>query len=89
MLELLIALSALEAIVVLAVLALYLLLIWRSLHASARYFAKISFGVRAIETQAGAVGPAVGRINGALERIAPALPGLVERAERLASMRRA
>lgn len=85
MLELLVVLSVLEGVLVLVVLATYLVLVHRSLRSSARYFGKISFGVRAIETQAGAIGPAVAQINRTLEEIAGALPGIAEKAERLAS----
>ncbi len=84
MLQLLVILSALEVVLALAVLAIYLFLIQRSLRASFGYAAKISFGVRAIEVQAGQIGPAVTRLNGTLREIAEALPGIAEKAERAA-----
>ncbi len=84
MLELLIVLSVFEAVLALAVLAIYLALVMRSLRASASLFAKISFGVRAIETQAGRIGPAVTVVNQTLEEINEALPGIARKAERLA-----
>lgn len=81
MLELLIVLSVVEAVGALAVLAIYLLLVLKRLRNSAAYFAKISFGVRAIETQVGHIGPAVTKINATLEEINAALPGLAQKAE--------
>ncbi len=85
MLQLLVVLSVVEGVLALAVLALYLILILVSLRRSVAYAAKISFGVRAIETQVGQVGPAVGRLNGTLEEVVGALPGIAEKAERLAA----
>lgn len=87
MLELMIALTVLEALLALGVLAVYLVLIQASLKRSVGYAAKVSFGVRAIETQVGQLGPAVTRINSTLEEIAAALPGVAEKAERLAERR--
>ena len=87
MLQLLIALTVVEAVLGVGVLALYLTLIYFSLKSSVRYAAKISFGVRAIETQAGQVGPSVTKINSTLEEIAGALPGIAEKAERRAAGR--
>lgn len=84
MLELLIVLTVAEIVLVLVVLATYLALVRQSLRRSAETLAKVGFGVRAIETQAGAIGPSVTRINAALEQIASAAPGLVERVDRLA-----
>ncbi len=84
MLELLVTLTVVEIVLVLVVLAIYLILVLMSLRRSATYFSKVSFGVRAIETQAGAIGPAVTKINQTLEEIAGALPGIAEKAERLA-----
>ena len=85
MLELLVVLTVVEIALFLAVLAIYLVLIQSSLRSSADYFGKISFGVRAIETQVGGIGPAVTHLNQTLEEIAAALPGIAAKAERLAS----
>ncbi len=85
MLELLIALTVVEIVLALGVVAVYLTLVLRSLRSSARLAAKISFGVRAIEAQAGQIGPAVVDLNGSLGAIAEALPGVTGKAERLAS----
>lgn len=84
MLEFLIVVTVAEIVLVLVVLATYLGLVRQSLRRSAQTLAKVGFGVRAIETQAGAIGPSVVRINTALEEIAAAAPGLVERVDRLA-----
>jgi hypothetical protein len=83
-LELLIVLTLVEVAIFLGVLMLYLVLVLRRLRMAANSFSKISFGVRAIETQTGQVGPAVRRINEALGQVAAALPGVAERAERMA-----
>jgi uncharacterized protein YoxC len=83
-LEFLVVLTVAEIVLVLVVLASYLGLIRQSLRRTAKTLAKVGFGVRAIETQAEAIGPAVLRINAALEDVAAAAPGLVERVDRLA-----
>jgi hypothetical protein len=85
MLQLMIVLSTLEVLLALAVLALYLLLVLKSLRNSVRYAAKISFGVRAIETQTGHIGPSVTKLNATLAEVADVLPGIAERAEHVAS----
>lgn len=82
MLQLLVVLSVLEGVLVLAVLATYLFLVERSLRSSVGYAAKISFGVRAIEAQAGQISPSVARLNATLGEIVEALPGIAEKAER-------
>ena len=84
MLQLVIVLTILEVVLALGVLVVYLVLIMRSLRESVRYAGKISFGVRAIETQAGQIGPSVTRLNETLEEVTAALPGIAEKAERLA-----
>lgn len=85
MLELLIALTVAEITLALGVLVVYLILIVRSLQASVSYASKLSFGVRAIETMVGHIGPAVTRLNGTLGEIAGALPGIADKAEGLAT----
>ena len=82
MLQLVIALSVLEGVIVITVLALYLVSILRSLRKSVSFAAKIAFGVRAIETQVGSVGPSVTSLNRTLSEIAAALPRVAEKAER-------
>ncbi|MEP6476446.1 MAG: hypothetical protein ABJC60_04155 [Actinomycetota bacterium] len=80
MLELLVALSGMEVVLVIVVLAVYLLLIMGSLRRSVSYAAKISFGIRAIETQVRPIGPSVTRLNATLRDITQALPSIAEKA---------
>jgi uncharacterized protein YoxC len=82
-LEFLIIVTVAEILLVLAVLATYLLLIRRSLRHTSKTLGKVAFGVRAIETQAGTIGPAVGRTNVALEDLATTTPDLATRVDRL------
>lgn len=82
MLELLITLTIVEAVLVLGVLVWYLIRLRISLRNTADLLAKTAFGVRAIETQAEAIGPGVGRINAVLEELAAAGPELVAAADR-------
>ncbi|MBW3664712.1 MAG: hypothetical protein KY469_16560 [Actinobacteria bacterium] len=81
MLELLITLTIVEAVLVLAVLVWYLIRLRISLRNTAGLLAKTAFGVRAIETQAGAIGPGVLRINAVLEELATVGPELVAAAD--------
>lgn len=82
MLELLITLTIVEAVLVLAVLVYYLIRLRVSLRHTAGLLAKTAFGVRAIETQAGAIGPGVLRINAVLQELATVGPELVAAADR-------
>lgn len=82
MLELLITLTIVEAVLVLGVLVWYLIRLRISLRNTAGLLAKVAFGVRAIETQAGAIGPGVLRINAVLEELATVGPELVAAADR-------
>lgn len=84
---LLIALTAVEIILVVAVLAVYLAKIGQSLRAIAGYLGKTNFGVRAIESQCAPIGPAVTRINHQLATISQALGGVADLAEQLPSDR--
>lgn len=81
---LLIILTVLEIALVVFVLAFYLIRISRSLHLSAGHLAKVTFGVRAVETQCSSIGPSVTRINEQLQGISAALSGVADRAESLA-----
>lgn len=81
---LLVLLTAVEILLVVIVLATYLVRIDRSLRRTARNLGKVSFGVRAIETQCAPIGPVVGRINGQLTGIAEALSGVAALAARRA-----
>jgi hypothetical protein len=75
---LLVTLSILEIVVVAGVLVVYLLKIAGSLRRTAVLLGKVSFGVRAIETQCSAIGPSVVAINGQLAAIAAGLGDLTE-----------
>ena len=80
----LIILSVVEVLLVVAALAYYLIRIARSLQATAASLAKVTFGVRAIETQCASIGPSVVKVNGKLPAIAGALDSLATQAEALA-----
>lgn len=81
---LLIALTVVEIALVISVVAFYLIRISRSLYGSAQHLAKVTFGVRAVETQCASIGPSVTRINEQLQGISAALSGVADRAESLA-----
>lgn len=84
MLELLVVLTVLEVVLVLGVLLVHLVLVRDSLRNTAKLLARTAFGVRAIETQAGAIGPGVTRINAALQDLAEAGPRVADGLDRLA-----
>jgi hypothetical protein len=87
MTTLLVTLTVVEIVLVVAVLAYYLIRIAASLRRSAAVLAKVAFGVRAIETQCGAIGPSVLRINDQLSGVATALRDLTELADARATGR--
>lgn len=80
---LLIVLTVVEILVVVGALAFYLWRIARSLRASSANLAKVTFGVRAIETQCAGIGPSVVKVNTQLATIAGALDTLATKAETL------
>jgi diacylglycerol kinase len=80
----LLVLSLLEIALLVLVLAIYLAVIGNQLSSISRTLAKITFGVRAVETMCAVIGPAVDRINGNLAEIAAALQDCASQAERLA-----
>ena len=80
---LLVVLSAVEILLVISALAFYLWRIARSLRATSANLAKVTFGVRAIETQCASIGPSVLKVNGQLRTIADALDGIAGKAEAL------
>ena len=80
---LLIVLSAAEILLVISVLAFYLWRIAMSLRVTAANLAKVTYGVRAIETQCASIGPSVTKVNGQLVTIAGALDGLANQAAAL------
>ncbi len=84
---LLVVLTVAEILILIVVLAAYLVAIASRLASIADYFAKVTFGVRAIESQTAAIGPAVTRINEELQAVVGALPGIAEKAEQVAAGR--
>lgn len=82
--NLLIVLTVAEIVLVIGVLAFYLNRISGSLHETARHLAKVTYGVRAVETQASSIGPSVTKINEQLTTITSAMVGVVDRAEAIA-----
>jgi uncharacterized protein YoxC len=76
MTRLLITLTVIEVLALVITLAIYLVAISRTLRRTSKSLAKVSFGVRAIETQCAPIGPSVTKINGQLETIAGALAGV-------------
>ena len=83
----LVVLTVLEVLVVVAVLATYLILLTKRLANVSKYLGKIAFGVRAVETQTGVIGPSVLRINQTLREIEGALGPIAEKAQRAAADR--
>lgn len=75
------ALTAAEAALAVGVLVTYLVWVTQSLRRSSASLAKVTFGVRAIETQCAPIGSVVTRINSQLEGIARALGGVADLAE--------
>lgn len=62
-----------EGLLVVGVLAGYLIAIANGLRRTSKTLAKISFGVRAIETQTAAIGPALEDTNASLQQVAATL----------------
>jgi uncharacterized protein YoxC len=81
---LLIILTVVEILVVVGALAYYLIVISRSLERISDNLGKVTFGVRAIETQCESIGPSVTRINQQLTGIAGALQTMTDKANRVA-----
>ncbi len=85
MTALLITLTILEIVIVVGVLVAYLVAIARSLRRTTVLLGKISFGVRAIETQCAPIGPSVLTINSQLAGIAAALGSVTALADTAAA----
>ncbi len=73
MTALLVTLTLVEIVLVVIVLVYYLVAIARSLRRTTVLLGRVSFGVRAIETQCAPIGPSVVKINEQLTGIAAAL----------------
>ena len=78
------ALTIVEIAGLVAVLALFLTIVAKQLNSISATLAKITYGVRAVETMCSVIGPAVDRINGNLQDIAVGLQDAASEAERLA-----
>lgn len=77
-------LTVLEIVLFVVVLGYFLNRITRQLVSVNKTLAKITFGVRAVETQCHVIGPATERINSNLASVAAGLEDVAGRAERLA-----
>jgi len=80
----LVMLTLVEIALVLGVLVAYLVAISRSLRHTSALLGKVAFGVRAIETQCGVIGPSVLKINEQLGAISAALSAVTGLAQRRA-----
>ncbi len=77
-------LSLVEIVALILVLATYLTVIGNQLRSISANLARITFGVRAVETMCAVIGPAVERINGNLADVSQNLTAAAAEAERLA-----
>ncbi|MHB1091106.1 MAG: hypothetical protein ACYC06_08355 [Ilumatobacteraceae bacterium] len=84
MTTLLVVLTVVEVLILVGALSFYLIVISRSLERIAQYLAKVTYGVRAIETQCESIGPSVVKLNQQLSGIEGVLEGLAMKAERIA-----
>ncbi len=80
-------LTVLEIVLFVAVLGWFLNKITKQLVSVNKTLAKITFGVRAVETQCHVIGPATDRLNSSLASVAASLEDAASRAERLARSR--
>lgn len=87
MTKLLVVLTVIEIALVVVVLAAYVIALTRELRSISTTLGKVAFGVRAVESQTGAIGPSVLRINKTLAEIEGALGPIAEKAERAAASR--
>ena len=76
-------LTLLEIAGLVGVLAVYLTVIGNQLRRISALLAKITYGVRAVETMCAVIGPAVDRINGNLQDVAENLQAAAVEAEKL------
>ena len=79
-----IVLTIFEIAMLIGTLATFLNVVAKQLNRISATLAKITFGVRAVETQCAVIGPAVDRINGNLADTAAGLTEAAAQAERLA-----
>lgn len=82
----LITLTILEIVTLVVVLAIFLMMLTTRLHSISRSLSKVAWGVRAVETEIGNVGPAVIQVNGVLRDLTEnTLPGVAAKAQRIAN----
>jgi hypothetical protein len=77
-------LTVLEIVLLVVVLAFFLNQVAKQLNSISSNLARITFGVRAVETQCAVIGPAVDRVNANLASAAGGLDQAAAQAERLA-----
>ncbi|MDP9389776.1 MAG: hypothetical protein M3Q48_18140 [Actinomycetota bacterium] len=77
-------LTVLEIVLFVAVLGFFLNRVAGQLNRISRTLSKVTFGVRAVETQCAVIGPAADRINSNLSAVAAGLEDAASRAERVA-----
>lgn len=77
-------LSVLEIALLVGTLAIYLNIVAKQLNRISANLARVTFGVRAVETQCAVIGPAVDRINGNLVEVNNDLTRAAAAAETLA-----
>lgn len=87
MTKVLVILTVVEVLVLVAVLVAYLVSLIRLLRSITVYLGKIAFGVRAVESQTGSIGPSVLRINRTLTEIEAALGPIASKAQEAAARR--
>jgi len=80
-------LTVLEIVLLVAILAWFLARIARLLVAISATCGKITFGVRAVETQCAVIGPTADRLNAGLTDVANRLDQAAGEAERVAGRR--
>lgn len=77
-------LTVFEIVLLVGVLAIYLNIVAKQLNRISANLARVTFGVRAVETQCAVIGPAVDRINGNLVDVNSDLTRAAAAAETLA-----
>ncbi len=81
----LMTLTIIEILLLVIVLAGFLIALTRRLRSIATSLSKVSWGVRAVEIEVNAIGPAVTQINGLLTELTDDLfPGVVKKARAVA-----
>jgi hypothetical protein len=82
--EMLVALTVVEIVALVAVLALFLILITSRLRSIAETLGHVAGGASTIESHVRQVGPGAAQINKTLSEIVAALPGIAQKASTLA-----